>query len=212
MKLKHSLFIFYVLAAFHCMCQTLIPYYGGGKYGYCDMEGAIKIAPQYDKVDFFSSDSLATVIKGNNKILINKKGYELLTFPLFTYFTVLPVYQHLEKTTFQHRPQVGDTIKHLRWVRFNGSEYQLLNLKANTTSAIYHFATSKVDYLNAYRPPLAIGFTYGYHIGKLAENSYDVFNSEGAILYHAQTMPKIWNQESITFEIDGGQCLSHTPT
>lgn len=205
MKINYSIFILFFFVGIKCTGQTLIPYYHSGKYGYCDVEGKIKIEPKYDQVDFFSKDSLAIVISDNDNVLINKKGFELLRYSRDNEIQILPTYNQKENSKVWHLNQRRDTIKHLKWIKLNEEEYQLLNLKNKIKSPIY-ILSSNNNHLS-FRRPTINSFVHGYYIGKVSENSYDILNTNGEVINHSQSKPSIWSSELISIKVDDKQCI-----
>lgn len=205
MKYEKSIIILFLFIGTNCIGQTLIPYYDSGKYGYCDAKGKIIIEPKFDKVEFFSKESLAIVKKDENKFLINKKGIELLKFPIEIDIQILPVFNQTKESKIQHFGHAGDTIQHLRWIKFDDQKYQLLNLKNYSKSATYNLNTEK-NYLS-YRPPTMNSYVHGFCIGKLSENDYDILNTNGEVIINSQSKPRIYSSETITIETNNKQCI-----
>ena len=59
------------------LSQKLFPYRDGNKWGYCDRDGKVVIAPQWDRADPFGHFSAKVMIRQGNEVyycLVDEKG------------------------------------------------------------------------------------------------------------------------------------------
>ena len=187
--------------------QTLIPYYDQGQYGYCDLDGTVKIPPIYDEVAFFSSDAIAIVSKDGRKMIIDKNGSALSSYPGDTEISFAAVTHLIDKDTPGRRPRLGDTIQHLKWVMLNKNEYQLLNLDTKTLSSRYRLKTSATRTYSRRAPQRIEGFSHGYFIGETSNGNYEILNTAGNVVQAIPNKPTIWSSELISFTRGNYSCL-----
>lgn len=199
MNLKFLLIILTFTVGIDCVSQTLIPYYDEGKYGYCDTNGIVKIAPKYDQVEFFLSDAIAFVIKDNRKIIIDKNGLELSSYANDIEIRLLPATYSTDNSGWRRGAISRDTIKHLKWLMLDNGECQLLNLNTKTLSSRYIIDTPDEQMYSYRRPRESVEFYHGYFIGEKPDGSFEILNVDGDVLKSTLSKPVIWGSELITF-------------
>ncbi|WP_367388848.1 WG repeat-containing protein [Lewinella sp. LCG006] len=199
MNLKLLLIILTFALGIDCVSQTLIPYYHEGKYGYCDTNGIVKIAPKYDKVEFFLSDAIAIVIKDNRKVIIDKNGLELSSYANDIEIRLLPATYSTDNRGWRRGAVSRDTIKQLKWVMLDNGECQLLNLITKTISSRYVLDARDEGVYSYIRPRESVEFYHGYFIGEKSDGSFEILNVDGDVLKSTLSKPTIWGDELITF-------------
>lgn len=85
---------------------TLIPYRAGAKWGYCNVQKKVVIAPQFTEADFFDQGLLATVRLDSYYCVINRRGEVVYKNTHFT--LVVDKGTHFLATTNSYTEQLYD--------------------------------------------------------------------------------------------------------
>ncbi|HUN16149.1 MAG TPA: WG repeat-containing protein [Saprospiraceae bacterium] len=202
--LKKTIFIASIMA---CFCrqkeQILIPYLDNGKYGYSDINGEIVITPKYDRVEQFNADGIALTTKANQIIYIDKTGKEFLSLDNSNKASFYLVLNSNSEET--NRKYIKDTLHDLRLIYFNDKRFHFLNIKTYKISNRYYkeFIIQSSAVPNFYY----INFKYGYFVGKINDNEYEVLNANGEVILKTTNKPIIWNEELISYNDKNGTVL-----
>ena len=202
--LKKTIFIASIMA---CFCrqkeQILIPYLDNGKYGYSDINGEIVITPKYDRVEQFNADGIALTTKANLIIYIDKTGKEFLSLDNSNKASFYLVLNSNSEET--NRKYLKDSVHNLRLIYFNDKRFHFLNIKTyNITNPYYQeLGFQSSAFPNSYY----INFKYGYYVGKINENEYEVLNANGEVILKTTTKAIIWNEELISYNDKNGTVL-----
>ncbi len=117
--------VFCIINSRHAICQRYpshIPYYDNGKWGYCDSNKKVLIAPQWDDVEFFRNGRAKVGFRehafdGNrHSCIIDTKGNYII--PPERYWTGVEIWEQLDakRTTFKSPSQTS--YEHILQSRF----------------------------------------------------------------------------------------------
>ena len=201
---KKAIFIVLILTfCFSLKGQTLIPYLDNGRYGYSDINGEIVITTKYDRVENFNADGFALTNIGDQIIYIDKTGKEFLSLDNSSKSSFYQVLNSNSEET--NRKYLKDTVHDLRLIYFNDKRFHFLNIKTyNITNPYYQeLGFQSSAFPNSYY----INFKYGYYVGKINENEYEVLNANGEVILKTTTKAIIWNEELISYNDKNGTVL-----